>query len=111
MDQAMNWLEKGYDERFNPGVLLRPGFDPLRSDSRFQNLVHRVGHDPEKVSPGVDRFMHTNKILLWPTEIDFSFLACLFVYNAVDFPDVDRYDLAVWIRWLQRIFRSVNSVF
>ena len=42
-DQAMNWLEKGYAERFNPGVLLRPGFDPLRSDSRFQNLVHRVG--------------------------------------------------------------------
>jgi tetratricopeptide (TPR) repeat protein len=42
-NQAMNWLEKGYEERFNPGVLLRPGFDPLRSDSRFQNLVHRVG--------------------------------------------------------------------
>jgi hypothetical protein len=42
-DQAMNWLEKGYDERFNPSVLLRPGFDPLRSDSRFQNLVHRIG--------------------------------------------------------------------
>jgi TolB-like protein/DNA-binding winged helix-turn-helix (wHTH) protein/Flp pilus assembly protein TadD len=42
-DQAMNWLEKGYDERFNPGVLLRPGFDPLRSDSRFQNLLHRIG--------------------------------------------------------------------
>jgi TolB-like protein/DNA-binding winged helix-turn-helix (wHTH) protein/tetratricopeptide (TPR) repeat protein len=42
-DQAMDWLEKGYEERFNPGVLLRPGFDPLRSDSRFQNLVHRIG--------------------------------------------------------------------
>ena len=42
-DQAMNWLEKGYEERFNPGVLLRPGFDPVRSDSRFQNLVHRIG--------------------------------------------------------------------
>jgi TolB-like protein/DNA-binding winged helix-turn-helix (wHTH) protein/Tfp pilus assembly protein PilF len=42
-DQAMNWLEKGFEERFNPGVLLRPGFDPLRSDSRFQNLVHRIG--------------------------------------------------------------------
>jgi TolB-like protein/DNA-binding winged helix-turn-helix (wHTH) protein/Tfp pilus assembly protein PilF len=42
-DQAMNWLEKGFEERFNPGVLLRPGFDPLRSDPRFQNLVHRVG--------------------------------------------------------------------
>jgi len=43
VDQAMNWLEKAYDERFNPGVLLRPGFDPLRSDTRFQNLVRRIG--------------------------------------------------------------------
>jgi TolB-like protein/DNA-binding winged helix-turn-helix (wHTH) protein/Tfp pilus assembly protein PilF len=42
-EQAMNWLEKGYEERFNPGVLLRPGFDPLRSDPRFQELVHRIG--------------------------------------------------------------------
>jgi TolB-like protein/DNA-binding winged helix-turn-helix (wHTH) protein/Flp pilus assembly protein TadD len=42
-DEAMNWLEKGYAERFNPGVLIRPGFDPLRSDPRFQSLVHRVG--------------------------------------------------------------------
>jgi TolB-like protein/DNA-binding winged helix-turn-helix (wHTH) protein/Flp pilus assembly protein TadD len=42
-DQAMKWLEKGYEERFNPGVLLRPGFDPLRSDPRFQGLVHRIG--------------------------------------------------------------------
>jgi TolB-like protein/DNA-binding winged helix-turn-helix (wHTH) protein/Flp pilus assembly protein TadD len=42
-DQAMNWLEKGYQERFNPGVLLRPGFDPLRSDPRFQDLVRRIG--------------------------------------------------------------------
>ncbi len=42
-DQAMQWLEKGFEERFNPGVLLRPGFDPLRSDPRFQDLVRRVG--------------------------------------------------------------------
>ena len=42
-DQAMAWLETGYQERFNPGVLLRPCFDPLRSYSRFQELVHRVG--------------------------------------------------------------------
>jgi TolB-like protein/Tfp pilus assembly protein PilF len=42
-DQAMHWLEKGYDERFNPGVLIRPGFDPLRSDPRFQDLLRRVG--------------------------------------------------------------------
>lgn len=42
-DQAMNWLEKGFEERFNPGVLLRPGFDPLRSDPRFQELLRRIG--------------------------------------------------------------------
>ena len=42
-DRAMTWLEKGFDERFNPGVLLRPGFDPIRSDPRFQNLLHRIG--------------------------------------------------------------------
>jgi TolB-like protein/DNA-binding winged helix-turn-helix (wHTH) protein/Flp pilus assembly protein TadD len=42
-DEAMNWLEKGYAERFNPGVLIRPGFDPIRSDPRFQELAHRIG--------------------------------------------------------------------
>jgi TolB-like protein/DNA-binding winged helix-turn-helix (wHTH) protein/Flp pilus assembly protein TadD len=42
-DQAMTWLEKGYEERFNPSVLLRPGFDPLRSDPRFEDLVRRIG--------------------------------------------------------------------
>ncbi|MGD0367409.1 MAG: winged helix-turn-helix domain-containing protein [Acidobacteriaceae bacterium] len=42
-DQAMTWLNQAYEERFNPGVLLRTGFDPLRSDPRFQDLTHRVG--------------------------------------------------------------------
>jgi TolB-like protein/DNA-binding winged helix-turn-helix (wHTH) protein/Flp pilus assembly protein TadD len=42
-DEAMVWLQKGYAERFNPGVLIRPGFDPLRTDPRFQDLVRRVG--------------------------------------------------------------------
>jgi TolB-like protein/Tfp pilus assembly protein PilF len=42
-DQAMLWLEKGYVQRFNPGVLIRPGLDPLRGDPRFQDLVRRVG--------------------------------------------------------------------
>ena len=42
-DQAITWLKKGYEERFNPGVLLRPGFDPLRSDPRFEHLVSRIG--------------------------------------------------------------------
>jgi TolB-like protein/DNA-binding winged helix-turn-helix (wHTH) protein/Tfp pilus assembly protein PilF len=50
-DQAMTWLEKGFNERFNPGVLLRPGFDPLRSDPRFQNLLHRIGLPGETIYP------------------------------------------------------------
>ena len=42
-DQAFAWLEKAYVERFNPSILLRPAFDVLRSDSRFQDLLHRLG--------------------------------------------------------------------
>jgi hypothetical protein len=42
-DQAMTWLEKAYTERFSPLVLMRPCFDPLRSDPRFQNLLRRIG--------------------------------------------------------------------
>jgi TolB-like protein/DNA-binding winged helix-turn-helix (wHTH) protein/Tfp pilus assembly protein PilF len=46
-DQAMAWLERGAAERFNPGVLLRPGLDPLREDARFIDLLRRVGLDPK----------------------------------------------------------------
>jgi TolB-like protein/Tfp pilus assembly protein PilF len=42
-DAAMAWLERGASERFNPGVLLRPGLDPLRRDPRFSSLLRRVG--------------------------------------------------------------------
>jgi len=42
-DQAMYWLERAYKERFNPSVLLRSGFDPLRSDPRFEDLMRRIG--------------------------------------------------------------------
>jgi tetratricopeptide (TPR) repeat protein len=42
-DRAMTWLDKAFEERFNPSVLLRPCFDPLRSDPRFRDLLRRIG--------------------------------------------------------------------
>jgi tetratricopeptide (TPR) repeat protein len=42
-NQAMAWLNKGYEARFNPSILLRPAFDALRSDARFKELLRRVG--------------------------------------------------------------------
>ncbi len=45
-DQAFAWLEKAYEERsFSLLMSLQaePRFDNLRSDSRFQGLVRRVG--------------------------------------------------------------------
>ena len=41
-NHAMTWLEKGYEERSNPGVLLRPGFDPLPFEPQFQALLRRI---------------------------------------------------------------------
>jgi TolB-like protein/DNA-binding winged helix-turn-helix (wHTH) protein/Flp pilus assembly protein TadD len=46
LDQAMIWLNKAYDARFNPSILIRPAFDPLRSDARFRELWHRIGLPP-----------------------------------------------------------------
>jgi TolB-like protein/DNA-binding winged helix-turn-helix (wHTH) protein/Tfp pilus assembly protein PilF len=42
-DQAMIWLNKAYEARFNPSILLRPAFDLLRSDARFKDLRRRIG--------------------------------------------------------------------
>ena len=42
-DAAMAALEKAYAARFNPSILLRPGFDALRADARFRDLWHRIG--------------------------------------------------------------------
>ncbi len=46
-DQAMTWLERANEERdpWLTGLKVDPMFDPLRSDPRFLDLVHRVGLD------------------------------------------------------------------
>jgi TolB-like protein/Flp pilus assembly protein TadD len=48
-DQAFFWLEKAYQERSDGMTYLNvePTFDPLRSDPRFQDLLHRVGLSPQ----------------------------------------------------------------
>jgi TolB-like protein/DNA-binding winged helix-turn-helix (wHTH) protein/Flp pilus assembly protein TadD len=42
-DRAMLWLNKAYQARFNPSILMRPVFDPLRSNPQFQDLLRRIG--------------------------------------------------------------------
>jgi TolB-like protein/DNA-binding winged helix-turn-helix (wHTH) protein/Flp pilus assembly protein TadD len=42
-DQALIWLERAYQTRFNPSILLRPAFDPLRPKAQFQDLLRRIG--------------------------------------------------------------------
>jgi len=42
-EAALRWLDKAYEARFNPSILLRPAFDPLRNDPRFSQLMHRIG--------------------------------------------------------------------
>jgi TolB-like protein/DNA-binding winged helix-turn-helix (wHTH) protein/tetratricopeptide (TPR) repeat protein len=45
-DQALAWLDKAYESRFNPSILLRPTFDSLRGEPRFQNLRRKMGLSP-----------------------------------------------------------------
>ena len=48
-DQAFAWLEKAYQERSNPLAFFKmsPTVDPLRSDPRFADLLHRIGLDSD----------------------------------------------------------------
>jgi len=48
-DKAFEWLEKAYQDRsLAVGYSLRayPGFDPLRSDPRFADLLRRMNLQP-----------------------------------------------------------------
>jgi hypothetical protein len=44
-DEAVNWLQKAYEERASHfhHLAVEPVFDPLHSDSRFEELVRRIG--------------------------------------------------------------------
>ncbi|HLY04333.1 MAG TPA: winged helix-turn-helix domain-containing protein [Rhizomicrobium sp.] len=42
-DAAFVWLNKAYAARFNPSILLRPAWEPLHTDPRFKDLLHRIG--------------------------------------------------------------------
>src|SRR4029077_6787874 len=49
-EQAFAWLERAYSEQsmMLQFIKVHPFFDPLRGDSRFADLVHRIGLDQAK---------------------------------------------------------------
>src|SRR5205807_7129203 len=52
-EQALHWLEKGYEER-NPDFIelkVEPVLDVLRTDARFRDLLRRVGLAPAESFP------------------------------------------------------------
>jgi hypothetical protein len=45
-DKAFDWLEKAYEENYIIVIKVHPGFDPLRSDPRFADLLRRMNLQP-----------------------------------------------------------------
>jgi hypothetical protein len=47
-EQALDWLEKSYEDRnwWMPWLKVEPRFDPIRSDPRFVALIRRIGLTP-----------------------------------------------------------------
>jgi eukaryotic-like serine/threonine-protein kinase len=50
-EEAMNWLEKAYDDGSLYGIKLDPFLDPLRDEPRFKRLLARVFSQSETTSP------------------------------------------------------------
>jgi TolB-like protein/DNA-binding winged helix-turn-helix (wHTH) protein/tetratricopeptide (TPR) repeat protein len=42
-DAAIAWLDKAYAAHFNPSILVRRAWDPIRSDERFKALWNQMG--------------------------------------------------------------------
>jgi tetratricopeptide (TPR) repeat protein len=52
-ERAIDWLEEAYEVRDpNLPYIGDPGWDPMRSDLRFQDLVERMGLPPLPAPPG-----------------------------------------------------------
>jgi tetratricopeptide (TPR) repeat protein len=45
-DKAFEWLEESFQERYIFNAKVNPGFDPLRSDPRFADLLRRMSLQP-----------------------------------------------------------------
>jgi serine/threonine-protein kinase len=51
IDEAIEWLEKAFEERsgFLPFLKVEPMLDPLRDDSRFQELLRKIGFPQQTI--------------------------------------------------------------
>ena len=82
-DQAMALLPKTpYSERSNPLILLRPGFDPLRSDPISKTIAP---YWPSAVNLGAKSF-HVRQTACKPTSTTCQ--TCCRVDQAVNWPSV-----------------------